>query len=400
MMQIERRAALRRRRSAQMAATVIFSVPCLMSVGAGLMMLGLSLKAVQLGAGFRFLGFIAFLRSVGFLFGSLGLGALSDRIGKREYFAALGCFLHVGAALFLAASASLWVLTLAGVCLAFTESLLWPTFEAWLGEHTRTGRRRRWLGVFNVGWCSGFALGTSLTGVAKEMELELPFYAAGVACLLGAALALGMTQAGQCLRNEEDTGDSARVVQDQSVWMRLSWVANFGNVFSLAAILNLFPKQGLELRFSEGLVGFLCGAVVMGELVAFVFTGLTVFWQGRLSVLGGAQGIAALGLLLLGRVENAAVFATVFLAVGVAVGIGFSSSLFFSVSSEHGRGLKTAIHEGMAALGALSSPPLGGALADTVGRRLPHLLCGLVLLSCILAESRILKRSKGGTRPH
>jgi len=395
MRQLRTRDARALRRPIGKAEGEVFLVACLISVASGLIIIGVNLKAIEIGGGVKFLGLLGFVRAATFMLSSIGWGWVSDRFGRRESIVRFSCFLHLVVAVMLVWAGSLGLLTVGAAAFAFTEGMLWSPFEGWLGERAERGGRRRWLGTFNLGWCSGFALGAGAGGVAREMNPGLPFYSAAATCLLAWVVALFLEAVGKRIEEEEVNREVEQIPVDRPMWMRLSWVAGFGNVFCLSSVLNLFPKQGRELLFSDGTVGFLIGLMILGELVAFAFTSLTTSWQRKIAVLAGIQGLTVGGLLWLARSEQAASFIVVFPLVGMTVGIGYSSSLLFSISSPSGKGLRAAIHEGMGALGGLIAPPLGGILAALAGRKMPHLISGLVLTGCILVELQMLRRGRG-----
>jgi MFS family permease len=376
----------------------VFLTPWLISIGGGLMMIGVNLRAVDIGARIEFLGLLGAARSTTYMLSALGWGTLSDKL-RKETIVLASCFLHIFVCVVTAWARTLPLLVLATVAFSITEGMLWPPFEAWVGEIRQKGPGKRWFGIYNIAWCSGLALGTGMGGIAKEAGSALPFYVAAIVSLLGSVPALWLGKVGGRIGAENEAAATALPPVDDTAWMRLSWVANFGSIFCFATIVNLFPKEGGQLHLPERLIAFLCGLASAGELLAFVFTALTGVWQGKIAVLAGAQGTAAVGLLWLGRSEQVASFVVVFLIVGLSMGIGFSSSLLFSVSSERSRGRRAGVHEAMLALGGMVGPPLCGVFAGLAGRRVPHLLSGMVLLLCILVEMQLLRRGQKGKPP-
>lgn len=269
----------------------------------------------------------ALLKSLPILTGSLmriPIGILTDRLGARRVFTSLATVAAV-AAIALALSTG-WVQLLAGA-LAF--GMIGTTFVPGVqsvASWTPSSRQGYALGIFGAG-----NVGTALTAFGMPLLLETLGWR-GTFCCYGAVLALTAAGYWLLMRDAPAKGpartqlDLLRPLTDARTWrLGLYYMATFGTFVGATLLLSdiYIDAYGIGLR-AAGLIA-----------TTFTFSSsLARIWGGNLADRFGAStvlrislavSLVALSPLLAG--PALAVTALLFLAAGIAMGIGMAATL-------------------------------------------------------------------------
>ncbi len=325
-------------------------------------------------------------------------GSVSDRIGRRA--AAVAATVGLAIAYFLAGRATsihqlLGLTVLSGSSLAF----FWPATQAWIADLGGRGRRAltRNLGLFNIFWSAGLALGPSFTGylwaygLADGSSQHLVFSTvAGFSLLLGGLVLVIRTRGSATIKRMTNANSDETPHPHASSFLRAAWVGTFASWFAVGVIGSLFPKLGAELGYNERMRGLLASSYHLGQVVMFVAAFLTARWQFRRWPLGVAEGCALLALISVIWANTPLHFALSFCVAGLCSGIAYVGSLFYSL---HGRterqGRTTGLHEAILGSGVFLGPLTGGLVAQHISLRGPFVLAGIVFGLAILLQLRI-----------
>jgi len=123
--------------------------------------------------------------------GRLLMGRVSDSLGRKQA-AVIGTLLMAGAMLWLTGSSSLWMLYLFAIIFGFSYGGLVPPITALIGDIFGMPHIGVILGVLEVGWASGAALGPVFAGYVFDItgNYDFAFSAGMIAMLIATALVL------------------------------------------------------------------------------------------------------------------------------------------------------------------------------------------------------------------
>ncbi len=126
-----------------------------------------------------------------FILGALLIGRVSDSIGRKQ--ACMICaLLMAGAMLWLIGSSSLWMLYLFAIVFGFSYGGIYVPLTALIGDSFGTRHIGLIMGVIEIGWGVGGALGPALAGYLFDItgNYVLAFFLVGVIAMLLAAVAI------------------------------------------------------------------------------------------------------------------------------------------------------------------------------------------------------------------
>lgn len=363
------------------------------TVDAGIACIGLALQflGISMGASPLVLGLFGTLGTLGYTVSCLFSGRISDRFGRKR--SAFGGIALCSVVWFLYPFAPnpyviLAMVPVGGLGLA----LFWPSVQAWLVELTKGGRAALThnIGLFNLFWSSGVMLGPVLAGQTWAMGRTVPFFlSTGLIVLV--MIALLLTPRGrQPAEDEYDRSKTSGHDVDPGMWtlfMRLAWYGLFGNWFLGATMRTMFPKLASTIGIGEQTVGWIMTIYYLAVLITFAAAWVTDRWQFRLSPLIAAEVLAMVGMVGAGLTTSASLFAVSFAVGGVAGGLSYVSSLYYSVHGPtRSRGKRTGLHEAILGSGALFGSLVGGIVAEYIHLRAPYFTVIVVLAGIIILQ--------------
>lgn len=357
------------------------------------------LLAIQLHATPVQLGILPLLSSGVYIGSALFFGRLSDRV-SRMAMARVGAWLRVLVSLALTRADSLGWIMAAMPLLGVANALFWPALQASIGE-MRGRDLGRDLGAFNVSWSTGKMLGFLLGGVliARAGFEPALLLSAGLTLLVGFLLPTARppvpADPDGSPRPEAAAPDRTALAADppearkRDAWRGIGWAANFV-LFGVGATLNYqYPKLLLAQGFTSRDFGVFLGGIYLFQTVSFYSLRRWTGWHFRLGPLLGAQALALVSILLLGRLDTRALIWATAPGIGLGLGLSYSSSIYYSLFRQSGRGRNTGIHEALLGTGTFLLPLLGGIAAQASGALIaPYYLCGALLLAVMGMEWR------------
>jgi len=347
----------------------------------GMVLLGLPLFAIHLGAGNIQLGIIGTLGSLAYVLFVPFSGWLSDRI-PRNLQAGAGAVLFGALLLVIPFVPTLtWIYPLVALYLIAT-ALIWPALESALCGFSGGVALARSAGWFNVSWSSGATLGFLLAGLLYSRGPGLVFWlAGGLSIVLGLAFS-SLFRAAGC---KEQQGGQTR---SGSVYLLyLSWLSNGMVYFVFNILRNIFPRLAESLGFSSADLGMLLLCLSLAQTVLFVVLNLTSRWHFKFWPIVVALLSTFAGLLIVVFADSLAGFAIGFLLIGASGGVTYSASLYYAVSLESSiAGSRSGWHEFYLGAGAFSGPLIGGLLAHYLGPKSPYAVSAILVVILIFAQ--------------
>jgi MFS family permease len=308
---------------------------------------------------------LAALNGITYALGAWGAGKLSHRIG---YFNALkvGFGTMLGALLVgsqvQSALAQVVVMVVAVLGMCFT----WPTLEALVSEGERRAGLQQMVGVYNVIWAATGALAYFTGGAMLEhFGWRSLFFVP--AFIHGSQLGLTFWIQAQAHAVPASPSPEAPVAPEAhphtaehaNLFLRMSWLANPFAYIGINTLIAVVPGIAKRLELSPMLAGFVCSTWCFARLAAFVLLWKWDRWHYRFRFLLSAFAALVVSFTAILVIPNLSVLITAQLFFGLAVGVLYYSSLFYSMDlsetkSEHG-----GIHEAVIGLGNFMGPTVG-----------------------------------------
>ena len=325
---------------------------------------------MEFGFGNRENLFLAALNGFIYIFGSWFGGKFAQR---RGYFFALRLGFAIMAVALAAGSQLPNVAAQFAVMFAWTLGvcLTWPTLEALVSENeTRPDLPRR-IGIYNIVWASGVALAYFTGGALLEQlgPRSLFWLPVGIHALQ-LALCAWLERKARALQaaglSRPASTASLESGQPQlpagaRIFLRLAWLANPFAYLAMFTFIPLVPHLAARLGLSTTEAGFVASVWMFARLFAFVGLWYWPGWHYRFGWLAGAYGSMIVSFAALLLVPNLAVIVIAQLIFGLAVGLIYSSSLFYSMDVGETKGEHGGFHEALIGAGIFAGPALGAA---------------------------------------
>ena len=289
------------------------------------------------------------------------------------------------------------VLTVVGM------SFTWPTLEALVSEEEPAPGLQHMVGVYNVVWAATAAVANFCGGaMVDHLGFQSLFLVPIAVQLTQLALTLWLeSQAGPVSPSGTPSGGKANatvsalprdtslnaemppsgsagtsthvvakpVVVESSVssrpdaktFLQMAWLANPFAYIAINTLIAVIPSVATRLHLSTTLAGFCCSVWCFSRLGAFILLWRWNGWHYRFRwlLLCYLALVATFTAVVLS--PNVAVLVFGQLVFGIAVGLLYYSSLFYSMDLGDTKGEHGGIHEAVIGLGNFAGPAVGAA---------------------------------------
>ena len=253
--------------------------------------------------------------------------------------------------------------TVVGMC--FT----WPTLEALVSEGEGFAGVQRMVGIYNMVWAGTGAVAYFTGGAMLEKLGPNSLFYVPLAIQLG-QLGLTLSLESQARRAGTATAPSSPAPAPEphphpatrtKVFLRLAWLANPFAYIAINTLIAVMPGVAHRLELSTMLAGFCCSLWCFARLAAFFVLWHWDGWHYRFRWLLAAY-VALIGTFAaILMASNLAVLVLAQVVFGIAAGLIYSSSLFYSMDLGDTKGEHGGIHEAAIGLGNFAGPAVGAA---------------------------------------
>jgi MFS family permease len=279
---------------------------------------------------------------------------------------------------------------------AYFICLAWPTLQALLSNRQPAAGMPRTAGFYNIVWAATASIGY-LTGGALLQTFggEVLFWIAAGLHLLGLLLLARLTETraaaldpmrlavaaapipGHATRNTQHGSNpplrdaplapstpppSAKA----RMFLHLAWLTNPFAYIAINGILPVIPKLAERLGLDAAAAGIVCSVWFWVRFGAFIWFWLWPAWHYRFRWLLAAfvtLAVSFTGILLS---INLWMLVAAQVAFGLAVGLIYYSSLFYSMDIGESRGRRGGFHEAAIGLGTFTGPAVGVVALQTL----------------------------------
>jgi MFS family permease len=253
----------------------------------------------------------------------------------------------------------------AGLCLT------WPTLEALVSEGEDWPGLQRMIGIYNVTWAVGSALAFFIGGALMEKLgwASLFWLPVGVHALQFVALYFIEAPAPPVTAPADPS--SPRLVPHENaglvapgqakVFLRMAWLANPFAYIAINSVIPVLPDLAVRLQLSPAVAGYVCSIFYITRLAAFVWLWQWAGWHYRFSWLAAAYAVLLLSYAILLLVPQLILIIVAQVFFGLAIGLIYYSSLFYSMDVGETKGEHGGLHEAAIGGGLFAGPAVGAA---------------------------------------
>ncbi len=312
---------------------------------------------------------LGFLYALGSYFG----GRFAQRFG---YFSAIELGISIMLLAFVACGfLASWRL-IAGLAMTATVAMAftWPAVEALVSEGESPARLPGLVGLYNFIWSMTGAFAYFTGGAMMEkLGPRAIFFLPAVLLIIELCLiirvesvsrrhAVPEPEAIRPLLHAEPEGYKSPVFPQ--TFLKMAWVANPMAYLAINTVIATVPSLATRMNFSRMLAGFVCSIWLFARTATFVALRLWPGWHYRFRFLASAYLIMIASFAGILLAPNAWMLASSEVFFGVALGLIYYSSLFYSMDIGDTKGEHGGIHEAVIGLGNGTGPAVA-ALALT-----------------------------------
>jgi predicted MFS family arabinose efflux permease len=313
---------------------------------------------------------LAFAGMIGlvYVFASWQAGRFAQRHGYftalKFGFAVMILMLAIGSQLNFATG-----LILTTVILTFGMCFLWPTIEALVSEGEDAKNLPRAVGTYNVVWAVTNALALFSGGMLVEtFGFKTIFYLPLAILSLQLILVFWLEKH----VNEKAHANTIPVPAlppdpnrpspaKTKAFLRMAWLSNPFAYIAINSFIPALPGVAARFHFTPMFAGFACSLWCFVRLGTFVALWHWTGWHYRFRWLVTAFAMLIVSYALILTVPNFAVLIAAQIFFGVAIGLIYYSSLFYSMDASHTKGINGGIHEAAIGCGNCLGPAVGAA---------------------------------------
>jgi MFS family permease len=373
--------------------SIAFCLEGLASVAANLLMYGIFFyMQQQFGWAERRNLLLSSVQGMAYVLGALAAHPLSLRFHPRRILIGL----HAAMAIIAAAGGALPNPTLLAVllpCYTLFSAAQWPLLESLISIEATPSQISRRISIYNLVWSGTGAVTVALCGTLIARFPQGIFWVA-VAMHLPALALLPRLHAPAHQAAPPKLRPEPQLLNQRTMAMRLSRIAlpaTFAVIYSLGAIMPTLPV----IRAAPVNVGtVLAGVWMISRWFCFVALGLTVWWHTRPRAMLLAAIIVLISFAGVTLIDSAISMILWQIALGVAMGLIYSASLYFGMVLSDGSTAQNAYHEALIGVGSILGPGCG-ALAQIYFPESPHapvIAVGTILCISVLAAAAVSMR--------
>jgi MFS family permease len=348
----------------------------------GLVQTALPLLAISFGANAWFLGILGSAPQFVRLILCLSSGPISDRVGRMRIMLPAAGIAGLACIGFASAHNKLQLIIFYALLLG-SIGAFYPSFEAFIGDHSPHGELRKNLAFFNMGWSIGGALFATMSGFLFAGRAAYPFLAAAVLAIMGIGLVIRWSRLPACCFGGEEATPQAQ--EGPGALLLISRVGHFLGFFGLSIMRNIFPRLAFDMGMTAGTIGLLTGMVLVGQGCGMLLSGIGPWWRGKLWVPILAQlTMAAVGLTVF-MASSKPMLGTAMFVLGLASGVSCTGALYYGMQSRSRMGSSTGIYESLIAAAFIGGSFLGGLTAQLISMRSPYIMFASMALLAALS---------------
>jgi predicted MFS family arabinose efflux permease len=251
------------------------------------------------------------------------------------------------------------------VALLFT----WPALEALVSENETPDGVQHMVGIYNCTWATAAAVGYFMGGALYDLlGVVAVFWLPGAIFFAQFLLTLWLEQQSRRIirPNTASKVTEADLIPERvehgdkpAMFLRMAWLANPFAYVAVNTVFAVMPGIAQKLGLSASQIGLFCSLWLFARLAAFATLWQWTGWHYRFRWLltSFLMLIAAFAAILLADELWIVIVAQLFF--GVATGLIYYSSLFYSMDAGEAQAEHGGMHEAAIGTGIFAGPAVG-----------------------------------------
>lgn len=380
---------------------LLYAAVFLMQFGGSAGVTGLPLQAkVSFGTSFWGLAFIGIAGPLVYTVTCLLVGRAKGRVNRTVLVVSGTAIMAATFALAcLAKNTGHLVLACAGQGIG--AGLFWPMIEAAIVEGTAGRAVMKRVGVFNISWSLGDAIGTASAGFLFAVHPALPYVVLVVMMggVLGCVAAARRLPIGVPNGWAAANGDRPADRQLNAGFRKAAWVGNFVGAGVVNVLRSVFTAPARDVfKMSAPAIGLVIGTFNATRTLTFFVLGRRQGWRYRRAAFLAVNSLIAIGMvsvvaasLLPQGLAIAVVFAS-FAAAGVGSGMTYFSSIFYTIDRKEAAEATAPMHEAVLGAGGAVAAAAAGLTNQMASSALsPLIMCAAAVAVGMAFSARYIK---------
>lgn len=246
----------------------------------------------------------------------------------------------------------------------------WPSLEA-LVSHGEDRAGTQWhVGVYNLVWAGTGALAYFWGGALLDAWGMAALHTVPLGIVLAEWVLVELAQRSVPQRPCPDPELQAAAAVafedpvDRRRFLQMAWLANPFAYMAIQSLVAVMPGIATRLGLSTTWAG-ICGSLwCFARLVAFAGLWKWQGWHYRFGWLAGSFAALVVSFAVLLTVPHLVAMLVAQIVFGLALGLIYSSSLFYSMDAGDTKGEHGGIHEAVIGLGNMSGPLVGAVALE------------------------------------
>ncbi len=244
---------------------------------------------------------------------------------------------------------------------------IWPVLEALVSESEIPDHIPHAVGIYNITWAVSNALAYFVGGaIIERLGYQSIFYVPLAFILAQLAMVFWIERirlhrvvpvVGNFLPLERHRPSPAKARSFQ----RMAWLANPFAYIAINTLLAVMPGIAAQFHLSTSLAGFVCSLWCFARVIAFIGLWQWTRWHYRFRWLATAFGLLILSFVAILSTPSLALLLVSQVVFGLAIGLIYYSSLFYSMDASDTKSEHGGIHEAAIGIGNCAGPLVGAA---------------------------------------
>lgn len=241
---------------------------------------------------------------------------------------------------------------------------IWPVLEALVSEGTGAARA---VGIYNITWAVNNALAYFVGGaIIEHFGYQSIFYVPLAFILVQLAMVFWI----EAIHTNHVAPEAEIVLPPEPhrpspaqarCFQRMAWLANPFAYVAINTLLAVMPGIAAQFHLSTSLAGFVCSLWCFARVIAFIGLWQWTRWHYRFRWLATAFALLILSFIAILSTPSLALLLVAQVVFGLAVGLIYYSSLFYSMDASDTKSEHGGIHEAAIGLGNFIGPAVGAA---------------------------------------
>jgi MFS family permease len=241
---------------------------------------------------------------------------------------------------------------------------MWPSLEVSVLHCSGPSSILTRSGIYNITWSSGFFAGFFFSGILFKWNPDSVLWAAGLFQILSWVLIISAPNAKS--RDLKESGEIKNIQNPfsatvKSKFMKLSWLGNGCSFLMLAGFIALTPYLAEKLKLPATFAIWLSCTFLFARTLAFFLFWKWQGWRYKMNYAQLALWIAPLSLTAVFFSNQVGLVFLGLFVFGIAAGLSYSGSLYYSLDQEQDRGAFGGIHESFIGAGIFVGPIIGAS---------------------------------------